>query len=255
MHHLSRPHIAHSGRSTGIVQRIDILFLSLCPLSFVEFVRACGKERLALKAHLDFSAFKLYVHDVGLLGAMAELSPSTLLDGDALFTNFKGSMTEQYVLQELFASGRNPHYWSNDAGNAEVEFVIQGEHAVYPIEAKAGINTQAKSEEVQIGDTKLQHFKGNWYIIEAFGDSELGYQIVGKASKREIEAYRKEIENGIKQSENAEADLGELGRAFENGERFGGRGRSSSDALSQNGQGHVLAHQQGVNGEQLQGDG
>lgn len=106
---------------------------------------------LPLKAHLDFSAFKLYVHDVGLLGAMAELSPSTLLDGDTLFTNFKGSMTEQYVLQELFASGRNPHYWSNDAGNAEVEFVIQGEHAVYPIEAKAGINTQAKSLKVYHG--------------------------------------------------------------------------------------------------------
>ena len=57
-------------------------------------------------------------------------------------------MTEQYVLQELLVAGRTPAYWANDAGNAEVEFVVQGEKAMYPVEAKAGINTQAKSLKV-----------------------------------------------------------------------------------------------------------
>lgn len=107
-----------------------------------------GTPRLPLRSYFDFSAFKLYAHDVGLLGVMSDLSPSVVLDGDSLFTNFKGAMTEQYVLQELLVAGRKPAYWTNDAGNAEVEFVVQGEKAVYPVEAKAGINTQAKSLKV-----------------------------------------------------------------------------------------------------------
>lgn len=104
--------------------------------------------RLPLASYQDFSAFKLYMHDVGLLGAMSCISPSMLLDGDALFTNFKGAMTEQFVLQELAANGITPNYWSSDSGNAEVEFVVQGEKDAFPVEAKAGINTKAKSLKV-----------------------------------------------------------------------------------------------------------
>ncbi len=107
-----------------------------------------GTPRLPLRSYQDFSAFKLYAHDVGILGAMSDLPPSAMLDGDALFTNFKGAMTEQFVLQELLVAGFKPNYWTNDAGNAEVEFVVQGEKGVYPIEAKAGINIQAKSLKV-----------------------------------------------------------------------------------------------------------
>ena len=107
-----------------------------------------GTPRLPLRSYNDFSAFKLYAHDVGLLGAMSDLPPSAVLDGNALFTNFKGALTEQYVLQELQVAGFTLGYWTNDAGNAEVEFVVQGERAVYPVEVKAGINTQAKSLNV-----------------------------------------------------------------------------------------------------------
>jgi len=107
--------------------------------------------RLPLASYQDFSAFKLYMHDVGLLGAMSGISTSMLLDGDALFTNFKGAMTEQFVLQELAANGITPNYWSSDSGNAEVEFVVQGEKSVFPVEAKAGINTKAKSLKVYMG--------------------------------------------------------------------------------------------------------
>ena len=104
--------------------------------------------RLPLTSYQDFSAFKLYMHDVGLLGAMSGTAPSMLIDGNALFTNFKGSLTEQFVLQELSANGITTNYWSSDSGNAEVEFVVQGEKDVFPIEAKAGINTKAKSLRV-----------------------------------------------------------------------------------------------------------
>lgn len=104
--------------------------------------------RLPLFSYQDFSAFKLYLHDVGLLGAMAGLTSKTLLEGNTLFTNFRGSLTEQYILQEIVASGLTPYYWTSDSGNAEVEFVVQGETSVFPIEAKAGINTKAKSLKV-----------------------------------------------------------------------------------------------------------
>ena len=104
--------------------------------------------RLPLSSYQDFSAFKLYMHDVGLLGAMSGTSPSMLLDGNALFTNFKGALAEQFVLQELAADEIATSYWTSDSGNAEVEFVAQGEKDVFPIEAKAGINTKAKSLKV-----------------------------------------------------------------------------------------------------------
>ena len=114
----------------------------------VRQVYRVGTPRLPLKSYRDFSAFRLYMHDVGLLGAMSDLPPSAVLEGNGLFTNFKGALAEQYVLQELTANGFEPCYWTNDAGNAEVEFVIQGETGVCPVEVKAGINTQAKSLKV-----------------------------------------------------------------------------------------------------------
>ena len=104
--------------------------------------------RLPLASYQDFSAFKLYMHDVGLLGAMSGTSSSMLLDDNALFTNFKGALAEQFVLQELAANEIMASYWTPDSGNAEVEFVVQGERDVFPIEAKAGINTKAKSLKV-----------------------------------------------------------------------------------------------------------
>ena len=101
--------------------------------------------RLPLKSYEDFSAFKLFMHDVGLLGAMSDLPPSAVLEGNAVFTNFKGALTEQYVLQELLAAGASPAYWSSERGDAEVDFLLQGTDAVYPVEAKAECNLKAKS--------------------------------------------------------------------------------------------------------------
>jgi len=106
--------------------------------------RTCP-PRLPLKAHRDFGAFKLYTHDVGLLGAMSALSPKVVLEGNELFTNFKGAMTEQFVLQELAARELSIGYWTPDVGGAEIDFVVQGEDDVYPIEVKSATNTKAKS--------------------------------------------------------------------------------------------------------------
>lgn len=114
----------------------------------IKQVFRASPPRLPLLSNRDISAFKLYMHDVGLLGAMTGTSSSMVLDGAALLTNFRGSLTEQFVLQELVTNGIEPAYWTSDSGNAEVDFVIQDKNSIIPIEAKAGINTKAKSLKV-----------------------------------------------------------------------------------------------------------
>ena len=108
-------------------------------------IHRVSRPGLPLKAYEDFSAFKLYAHDVGLLAAMSDIPPSTLIEGHSLFTHFKGALTEQYVLEELIAAGVSPYYWATDEGMAEVEFVVQGLNGVYPLEVKAERNLQSKS--------------------------------------------------------------------------------------------------------------
>ena len=104
--------------------------------------------KLPLKSYEDYSAFKIYLVDVGLLGAMSDLSPRTLLERNAVFTNFKGALTEQYVLQELRAAEIPTAYWTNGRGSAELDFVVQTETDVVPLEAKAEQNVRAQSLKV-----------------------------------------------------------------------------------------------------------
>lgn len=104
-----------------------------------------GTPRLPLAHYRDFSAFKLFVHDIGLLGAMSALNPEIVLEENTLFTNFKGAMTEQFVLQELTAASVDAGYWTPDAGVSEVDFVVQGMASVSPLEVKSAANTKAKS--------------------------------------------------------------------------------------------------------------
>jgi predicted AAA+ superfamily ATPase len=105
-----------------------------------------AKPLLPLSAYQDFSAFKLFLHDVGLLGALAGLNAKTIIEGNAIFTEFKGALTEQYIMQQLrLNSNSYIGYWSNDRSTAEVDFVIQHEGTVIPIEVKAGENLKAKS--------------------------------------------------------------------------------------------------------------
>ncbi len=109
--------------------------------------RVCP-PRLPLAHYADFGAFKLFVHDVGLLGAMSGLEPEVVLEGNALFTNFKGALTEQFVMQELAANEITAGYWTPDSGTAEIDFVVQGKREIYPIEVKSAMNTKAKSLQV-----------------------------------------------------------------------------------------------------------
>ncbi len=107
------------------------------------------KPGFPLIAYEDRSAFKLYMVDVGLLAAMGDIDAKTLLSGNEVFTEFKGALTEQYVLQQLQSSENYAiHYWSAERSTAEVDFVLQCEGAIIPIEVKAQENLQAKSLKV-----------------------------------------------------------------------------------------------------------
>lgn len=104
--------------------------------------------RLPMSSYWDGGISKVYMLDVGLLGALAQLDAGTLLDGDDIFTEFKGALTEQFVQQELRATGSlAPSYWSSVEKNAksEVDFLCALGGGIVPLEVKAAANTQAKS--------------------------------------------------------------------------------------------------------------
>ena len=109
-------------------------------------VNRITKPGIPLKAHEDFNAFKLYMVDVGLLSAMGNINPGTLLQGNAVFEEFKGALTEQFVLQQLIQIPEMAiHYWSSQKSVGEVDFVLQNSGNIYPVEVKAEENLQAKS--------------------------------------------------------------------------------------------------------------
>ena len=105
-----------------------------------------SKPHLPLIAYQDLSVFKLFLNDVGLLGAMADLNVRTLIEDDAIFTEFKGALAEQYVMQQLrTGNDRYIGYWTNERSTSEVDFVIQDKGEVIPIEVKSGENLRSKS--------------------------------------------------------------------------------------------------------------
>lgn len=104
------------------------------------------KPDMPLMAYQDFNAFKLFVLDVGLLSAMSGLDIKSLLEGNRIFEEFKGALTEQYVLQQLIANKEiTPFYWTAEKSNGEIDFIFQSGMDIVPLEVKATENLQAKS--------------------------------------------------------------------------------------------------------------
>ncbi len=104
------------------------------------------KPALPLKAYMNLDIFKIYLLDVGLLMAMTGLNAQVIIDGNRIFTEFKGALTEQYILQQLIA-GENvePYYYSAENSKGEIDFILQGNTSVIPLEVKAEENLRAKS--------------------------------------------------------------------------------------------------------------
>lgn len=109
-------------------------------------VKRVSKPGMPLAAYAEESAFKLFLVDIGLLGAMSNLSARSVIEGDAIFTEFKGSLTEQYVCQQLVSTcGLTPYYWTSENAANEIDFIVQDEDGTFPIEVKAEENLKSKS--------------------------------------------------------------------------------------------------------------
>jgi predicted AAA+ superfamily ATPase len=119
----------------------------------IEWLCNCGlflksqrisKPEMPLIAYQELSVFKLFLLDVGLLAAMSSLDARILIEKERIFTEFKGALTEQYVMQQLrLRSEDYIGYWTNERSTAEVDFVVQHADAIIPIEVKAETNVRS----------------------------------------------------------------------------------------------------------------
>lgn len=133
-------------REGARAREYEVAITWLMDVGLVYKVERVKKPDFPLRAYQDFSAFKLFVLDVGLLGAMSRLNAKIILEGDRMFEEFKGALTEQYVLQQLIVHEENDiFYWSSEKGTGELDFLIQMDDKIVPIEVKAEENLQAKS--------------------------------------------------------------------------------------------------------------
>lgn len=134
--------IRHGARAREY--ELALMWLKDCGL--IHKVERITKPSLPLSAYHDTSAFKLYVLDLGLLGAMSGLEATKILEGDQLFEEFKGALSEQFVLQQLVSMhGLTPYYWSSETSKGEIDFLFQHGSKIIPVEVKAAENLQAKS--------------------------------------------------------------------------------------------------------------
>ena len=118
----------------------------LCDAGLIYKLSRVEKPGLPLAAYDDLSSFKLYACDVGLLRRLSGLAPSAFGEGPRLFTEFKGSLSENYIVQALDPQlDLLPRYWTDGKGRGEVDLVIQVENEIIPIEVKAGTNTESRS--------------------------------------------------------------------------------------------------------------
>jgi predicted AAA+ superfamily ATPase len=138
--------------SPGLVQKgarlkdYELAIQWLLDCGLIHKIPQISKPELPLKSY-ETNFFKLFINDIGLLGALSELDVKTLLEGNKIFQEFKGSLTEQFVLQEMVSRNITAYYWSS-TGNAEVDFVLKHDSNVYPLEVKAEENLQSKSLKV-----------------------------------------------------------------------------------------------------------
>lgn len=149
-----------------------IMWLSDCGL--VHKISRVNSAGIPLRAYEDLKAFKLFVLDVGMLGCMAGLRQGTLLDGNDLFVEFKGALTEQYVCQQLKTiDDLGIYYYTNDRGSCEIDFVIDTGEQIIPVEVKAETNLKAKSlktyrerfdPELSIRTSMADYKKEDWLL-------------------------------------------------------------------------------------------
>lgn len=133
----------------GRAKDFEIAIEWLLDCGLIYKVYRVNKPAMPLKAYMDFSAFKIYMLDVGLLGALSDVNAKTILEGNSVFTEFKGALTEQYVMQQLVSDTTyTPYYYAPEKSQLEIDFVVQKESDIVPVEVKAAENLKAKSLKV-----------------------------------------------------------------------------------------------------------
>ena len=136
----------------GRAKEFEIAIQWLVDAGVVAKVTRCRKAGLPLSFYEDADVFKLFLLDIGLLGALAKAPPRSILVGDGAFEEYNGAFAENYVLQQLrSAEDVEPHYWTNDNSTAELDFLLQAGECVVPVEVKAGENPKAKSLRTFVG--------------------------------------------------------------------------------------------------------
>ncbi len=161
-------------RTGARAKDFEIAIQWLCDCGLIHKVHNVSKPGFPLKSYEDFDSFKIYLNDTGLLAAMADLDAKTLLNGNDFFTEFKGALSEQYILQELKANFDFPiFYYSTPNSSGEIDFLIQAEGKIIPIEVKANENLQAKSlkafhqkwqNEISVRTSLSDFRKDDWLI-------------------------------------------------------------------------------------------
>jgi len=136
-------------RKGARARNYELAMMWLTDCGLIHKVNRITKPGLPLRSYEDTRAFKLYMVDTGLLSALSRLEAKTLLNGDKIFTEFKGALTEQYVLQQFKCEKLLPvFYWSAETGTSEVDFIIQIDNRIIPVEVKASENLRAKSIKI-----------------------------------------------------------------------------------------------------------
>ena len=172
-------------REGGRAKDYETAIMWLCDCGLVHRVSRVNAAGIPLKAYEDLRAFKLFIVDVGLLGCMTGLRQRTLLDGNDLFAEFKGALTEQYVCQQLkTVEGLSIYYYTNDRGSCEIDFVVDNGDQVIPVEVKAEVNLKAKSlktyrekfnPKISVRTSMADYKKEDWLVnLPLYAVEELG---------------------------------------------------------------------------------
>ncbi len=141
----------------GRAKEFELAIEWLIDAGLVSKVNRTKSGEFPLNAYEDFSAFKLYMIDIGLMCAMSKISANVIINGNELFSTFKGALTEQYVYQQLKPSADSIFYWSAENSRGELDFIMQSDNKILPIEVKAEENLKAKSLKFFVDKFKGLH--------------------------------------------------------------------------------------------------
>ena len=154
-------------KKSGRAAEFELAIQWLIDAGLAYKVQRVNTPRLPFKFYEELNAFKLFMLDVGLMGAMADTSAEAMLVGDGVFAEYKGAFTELYVFTQLKSMGQSLYYHATDNSTIEIDFLTQWRNRVVPIEVKAEVNVKSKS---------LRTFIGNYPELKGLRYSMLPYE-------------------------------------------------------------------------------